>query len=146
MLDFEMNTKEILEKNDEYITIFAKYLEDNGLKNNTINKHCVNVSFYINEYLIYYQNKTMEEGTDFENLDGFFGDFFIRKCMWSTPKSIKENLAGLNKFYKCMFEKKYISSANYKNYKNIVKNYKEAWAMYCHEYNNLDEDIFFDLF
>ncbi|MED9970015.1 MAG: hypothetical protein UFA98_08410, partial [Ruminococcus sp.] len=38
-----------------------------------------------------------------DNLDPFFY-FYIHKCMWSTPASVRSMAAGLKKFYKCMAE------------------------------------------
>ena len=34
---------------------------------------------------------TMENGCKDEYLSDFFGYFFIRKCMWSTPDTIRVN-------------------------------------------------------
>ena len=31
-------------------------------------------------------------------LGDFLGDYFIRKCMWSTPSSVKTTAARLKKF------------------------------------------------
>ena len=45
---------------------------------------------------------TMEEGVTM--LGDFLGDFFIRKCMWSTPATVKTTATSLKKFYKCMAE------------------------------------------
>ena len=44
----------------------------------------------------------MEEGISM--LDEYLGNFFIRKCMWSTPANIKTNATSIKKFYKCMLE------------------------------------------
>ncbi len=141
------NEEEVLEENKEYFKAFYEYLKESGLKEKTIDKHVENVSFYINEFVLYHKCLRMEGGAYFDSLDDFFGDFFIRKCMWSTPYTIKENIAGLNKFYKCMFEKKYISEDSYREYKDVVKDCKEMWIELCDYYNNailnLDMDIFF---
>ncbi len=141
-IDVETEMDKMMEKNDKYFDEFIDYLLESGLKEKTIGKHLGNVSFYINDYLLC-REQEMEEGTNLENLDGFFGDFFIRKCMWSTPQTIRENVAGLNKFYKCMFEKGYISSEQYENYKATVKEYKDEWIDYCRAYNDPNVELFF---
>lgn len=143
MFDVEEQIDAIIEKNDEYLEAFIDYLVESGLKNKTINKHLGNVSFYLNDYLARYEQEEMEKGTYFEYLDEFFGDFFVRKCMWSTPKTIKENITSLNKFYKCMLEKENISLDSYNNYKTITKEYKETWVEYCRDYNDPSVDMFF---
>lgn len=40
----------------------------------------------------------MENGCKDEYLSDFFGYFFIRKCMWSTPDTVKSTIASLKKF------------------------------------------------
>ena len=42
----------------------------------------------------------MENGCKDEYLSDFFGYFFIRKCMWSTPDTVKSTIASLKKFYR----------------------------------------------
>ncbi len=143
MLDMERDVNEIVEKNNEYLEVFAQYLEENGLKDKTISRHLWNVSFYLNDFLAYYNNLTMEEGTQFENLDDFFGDFFVRKCMWSTPETVKQNIAGLNKFYKCMSINGYIPLEIYENYTTAIKESKEFWIDFCEDYNEPSMNMFF---
>ncbi len=143
MLDIEQSVNERIEKNDEYLREFVDYLEESGLKEKTIDKHVGNVAFYINEFLVYHYDETMQEGTSSETLDDFFGNFFTRKCLWSTPQTIRESIAGLNKFYKCMFDKKYISAEEYEEYKFTIKVSKDVWIETCSDYNSGDTDMFF---
>ncbi len=37
-----------------------------------------------------------------DRINDFLGEFFIRKCMWSTPGTIKRTAASIKKFYKFM--------------------------------------------
>ena len=65
------------------------------------------------------------EGIDY--VDDFLSDFFVNKCAWSSKNAIKENITGIKKFYKFMFEKGYITKENHKAFLAEVKNEKEAW-------------------
>jgi len=80
-------TNEIRAKNSEYLDLFEHALITNGLKDSTIKKHLSNIDLYINNFLLYEEPLTMDYGMG--RSDSFLGDFFIRKCVWSTPGSIK---------------------------------------------------------
>lgn len=58
-------------------------------------------------------------------LGDFLGDYFIRKCMWSTPSSVKTTAARLKKFYKSMAEYGKIEK---KGYDYICRDIKESMA------------------
>lgn len=71
------NTEKIEKQHEELLRIF---LEDiSHLSDKTIRKHLNNVAFFINDYLIYYNGADYEEVN--EEINSFFSDFFIRKCM-----------------------------------------------------------------
>ena len=96
-LDFSEQNEDT---NYEYLILFQEDLENAGLKDKTINNHLSNANLFINDFLIYHMDATMEEGVTM--LGDFLGDFFIRKCMWSTPATVKTTAASLKKFYKSM--------------------------------------------
>lgn len=54
----------------------------------------------------------MEYGT--QKINDFLGYFFIHKCAWSTPASIK-------KFYKCKSKHEKISKEDYKDFCKTIK-------------------------
>ena len=37
----------------------------------------------------------MAEGTEWMNISVYMGEFFIRKCVWSTPASIKSTATSI---------------------------------------------------
>ena len=82
------------ETNKKYLTIFENDLTQAGLKEKTIKNHLFNVDLYINEYLLRIEPLEIQHGCDYE-LDTFLGDFFIRKCTWSTPGTIKSTAASI---------------------------------------------------
>lgn len=91
--EYEKQCKEIRAENDNLLKIFEEDLKSKGLSEQTIGRHISNVDFYINEYLLREDARTMEEGV--AAIDTFLGYFFIRKCMWSTPGTIKSTAATL---------------------------------------------------
>jgi hypothetical protein len=46
-----------------------------------------------------YTDATQRPADGIGEIDEFLGDWFIRKAMWSTPRSIKSNATSLYKFY-----------------------------------------------
>ena len=99
---YEQKCAEIRKVNSELLEIFEKDLINAGLQAKTISRHLSNVDFYINDFLLYSDTLSMENGI-FE-IGMFLGDFFIRKCMWSTPGTIKSTAASIKKFYKSMMD------------------------------------------
>ena len=106
-----------------------------GLKEKTIKNHLFNVDFYINEYLLRVEPLEMKDGCGYE-IDIFLGDFFIRKCLWSTPATIKSTAASIKKFYKSMKEHGYISSDSYTELCDTIKESMDIWQDDCKSYNN----------
>ena len=98
--DYSKACDKIRAKNSEYLNLFEQVLVDDGLKDSTIKRHLSTIDFYINDFLLYEEPLTMDYGIG--KIDSFLGDFFIRKCMWSTPGNIKSTAASIKRFYKCM--------------------------------------------
>lgn len=139
MFDYEAYEKEceaIMAQNKELLEIFKKDLTEAGLSAKTINTHLSNVDFYINEYLLLEDANPMENGVSM--LDMFLGDYFIRKCMWSTPGNIKTTAASIKKFYKCMLNHNKISKEDYAFLCDEIKNGMEDWQAECALYNDPD--------
>lgn len=123
--------------NSKYLDIFEHTLLEAGLKDHTIKRHLSNIDFYINDFLLYAEPLTMEHGI--EKIDLFLGNFFIRKCMWSTPGTIKSTAASIKKFYKCMADHEIIKKTDYEFLCNEIKNKMEIWQDDCALYNDPNE-------
>lgn len=132
-LDFSEQNEDT---NHEYLLLFQEDLENAGLKQKTIYNHLSNANLFINDFLIYNMDATMEEGVTM--LGDFLGDFFIRKCMWSTPATVKTTAASLKKFYKSMAEHGKIEKKDYYYVCRDIKESMEYWQECCAEYNNPD--------
>lgn len=124
------------ETNDLLLELFEKDLVKSGLKEKTINRHLSNVDFFLNEFLVRAGALPMEEGISM--LDEYLGNFFIRKCMWSTPANIKTNATSIKKFYKCMLEHRKIEKEDYDFLCSCIKNSMESWQCDCAIYNDPD--------
>lgn len=95
----------------------------------------------INNYLNYYDITTMEEGT--HEVYMFLNDWFIRKCLWSSKSSIKENAASIKKFYQCMNEKKYITD---ENYNALCKTIKDNMDVFLESMKKFDNGTYYGMF
>ncbi|NMB95225.1 MAG: recombinase [Clostridiaceae bacterium] len=134
--EYEKKCNEIRMRNEAYLDEFWEDLSNAGLKEKTINRHCQNVDFYINVYLLREEPLEMISGTDSYKVDDFFGNFFIRKCMWSTPGTIKSTAASIKKFYHSMLQRGYIDESNYRELTGIIKSNMDYWLADCEAYND----------
>ena len=123
--DYEVEAAREKEKNEKILGIFEKWLIESGLKEKTINKHIDNVSFYINEYLLYDECIPANEGITSINV--FFDWFFPRKAMWSSKASTKETVASLKKFYKCMTAVGLVNEDDYAFMLSEIKSNMDDW-------------------
>lgn len=130
-LDFSEKNEDT---NHEYLLLFQEDLENAGLKQKTIYNHLSNADLFINDFLGYRMNVTMEEGVTM--LGDFLGDYFIRKCMWSSPSSVKTTAASLKKFYKSMAEHGKIEKKDYDYVCRDIKESMAYWQESCESYNN----------
>lgn len=147
MLDFDKYEQEctaIQTINNELLDVFENDLVLAGFSSKTIRSHLSNVDFYINEYLLREDSHPMEDGV--RMIDGFLGDFFVRKCMWSTPSTIKSTAASIKKFYKCMLDHGKIQKKEYDYLCSEIKDGMEQWQEDCALFNDPDEPNPFDWF
>lgn len=132
------------QENARYLAAFEGYLENAGLKESTIRRHLDNASFYLNTYLLREKPLPMEEGC--RKADDFFGYFFICKCMWSTPGTIRSTVASLKKFYKSMAERGMVAPESYEHFIETIREGLEYWVEDCRQFNDPSSDNPFALF
>ncbi len=132
--DFDKKCDEIRQRNEVFLEEFAEDLTNSGLKDKTVNRHWQNVDFYINTFLLREMPYEMNEGVF--NIDSFLGDFFIRKCMWSTPGTIKSTAASIKKFYKSMMERAHISELDYCILVETIRDDMDTWVQDCKKFND----------
>ena len=142
--DYEKACDSIRHENAALLGIFENYLVDKGLSQKTISRHVGNVDFYINDCLLYDDARTIEDGVSM--VDDFLGYFFIRKCMWSTPGTIKSTAANIKKFYKCMADNDKISKDGYDYLCRVIMDNMFEWQSCCAQYNDPDAPSPFSFF
>ena len=141
----EAKVKEIEESNKGHLSTFKTWLKAKGLAEKTINSHINNVDFYINYYLNYYDPQDVQAGC--YAINGFLGNFFIRKATWSSCQQIKSNAASIKKFYACMLENGIVEEEAYANLCEDIKDDMDEWleAMYRYDNDLNDIDMYDDL-
>ncbi|NLK75976.1 MAG: recombinase [Clostridiales bacterium] len=141
--EYEQKCDEIRMRNAAYLEEFKEDMYNVGLKEKTISRHYKNVDFYINEYLLREEPLEMINGTSPFKIDDFLGYFFIHKCMWSTPSTIKSTAASIKKFYKSMLQRGYIDELNYRELIETIRDNMDYWLEKCEVYNAPDDDMQF---
>ncbi|HZK33169.1 MAG TPA: hypothetical protein VFC60_01595 [Tissierellaceae bacterium] len=144
--DYEERCNEIRKENENYLEEFIEDLRKAGLKEKTIGRHFQNIHFYLNIYLLRQGLLDMSAGADSSYIEDFLGNFFIRKCMWSTPATIKSNGASMKKFYKSMFERGYIDKSDYNEVIGTISFNMEFWIEDCEAYNDPNSPNPFSMF
>ena len=135
--EYDKKVEKNEKRNEEFLTLFSDDLKNAGLAEKTIRNHVNNAGFYLNAYLPHWDEMTMEDGASGYYLEDFFGYFFIRKCMWSTPYTIKTTAASLKKFYKCMRKHGKITQEQYEDVADTIKYSMEEWQEECAEFNDI---------
>ena len=136
---YEAECKKRKEENHTFLAGFTRYLENKNLSKKTIDKHVQNIDFYINHFLLYEKPQEAAEGVS--QLDYFLGFWFIRKAMWSSPSSIKENIASLKHFYFYMNKIGQVSDEALSKMQEEIKECKSEWIETVKKYDDPDFDI-----
>ena len=142
--DYEKQVEENRKRNDELLNGFGKWLASTGISEKTIDRHVSNVDFYINEYLTNYDVVSAESGYD--EIGFFLGDWFIRKAMWSSETSIKQNIASLKKFYSYLQQIGMIKDSDYKLLLEIIREEKDDWLRRLKLYEEGDFEAFYEMY
>lgn len=137
---YEMIQKE----NEGLIEEFGNHLQEKGLSDKTIRTHINNVAFYLNRYLLdHYDDANAIKGIEYFYIDDFFGYFFIRKCMWSTPSTIRTTAASLKRFYRFMYETNRVTKNEYEEFTHDLQESLDDWCEDCRIFNDGKEYINF---
>jgi len=132
--EYQQACEKIIDENEKYLDMFESALIEKGLSKKTVNNHVGNVDFYINTFLLRDEPTPMKEGCFM--VDSFLGEFFIRKCMWSTPESIKSTAASLKKFYSCMADNEMVDKVDYDYFCETIKDNIKDWQETCRQFND----------
>ncbi|MFO7979746.1 MAG: recombinase [Candidatus Aminicenantes bacterium] len=135
---YEAECKKRKEENHSFLTGFTRYLKNKKFAKRTIDKHVQNIDFYINDFLLYDSPKKASEGVN--QLDYFLGFWFIRKAMWASPDTIKENIASLKHFYSYMNKIGQVKDKEVSNMEEEIKECKSQWIETVKKYDDPDFD------
>ena len=167
---YEQRSKAIQKQNETYLSMFEQSLK--GLSDKVKTRHLSNMDTFLNWFLVdYVEHDYSEDRTSIHDTetrpdfgpapmeDGmgeigeFLGYFLIKKCMDSTPASIKSSAASIKKFYKCMLDNGQYGSLTedefrdaYKDMVEHIKDRLEDWMADCAQYNDLDQPSPFQVF
>ena len=136
---YEIECKKIRKENRKLLNNFRKYLSSKKLAKKTVDKHVSNIDFYINEFLLNEEPSKAKEGVN--NLDYFLGYWFIRKAMWASVTSIKENITSLKHFFTYMHTIDEIDLEELNEMKEEIKESKDEWFETIRKYDDPDTDF-----
>ena len=103
----------------------------------TVKKHCDNIDFYINTYLLH--DKIEKPEDNLNSIDMYFDYFLPRKTQFGSIYDTKNQITSLKKFYKFLLELNRITKNDYNNMLEMIKDNKQDWfAVYDDE--NTEED------
>lgn len=139
MEEFDKKLRSIENENKIILERFEINLKDKKLSKSTVDKHVGNIDFFINDYLLRYEPIPAKEGSD--EVGFFLGDWFIRKAMWASVTSIKENITSMKKFYQFMYESGKIDKDDLFELLEEIKNCKDEWLENIKMYDNPNIDI-----
>ena len=131
---YERECKEIRRENAKLLDDFADWLAAKGLSEGTGGKHCDNMGFYLDHFLLYEDAVPAEKGAS--EVGMFLGHWFIRKALWSSPASIKSNAASLKKFYTFMREKGKVTQEDLDFLKMEIKEQMPEWLATVTRYDD----------
>ncbi len=136
---FEAECEKRREENHTFLMGFTRYLKNKKLSQKTIDKHVGNIDFYINDFLLYENPEEAADGVNRVNY--FLGYWFIKKAMWASTTSIKENITSLKHFYSYMNKIGQVSDEELSDLKNVIKENKDEWIDTIQRYDDLNVDL-----
>ena len=86
---YEGESEEIRQNYAKLISEFSTWIGTKGLSKKTIEDDCPNIDFYINEFLLYEDIVSPEDGA--LSVGMLLGYWFIQKAIWAAKTSIKSN-------------------------------------------------------
>ena len=134
----EKACEQIRQENAILLESFVAMLQGQRLAPRTIGKHRENVDFFINEFLVY--ESPQRPGQGIGEVSEYLGDWFIRKAMWSTPRSIKANATSLYKFYAFLAASDKVTAVELAELKQTIASDLPEWQTRCERYNDGDID------
>lgn len=136
---YEEDAEKTKAANAQLLSEFGAFLQASKLSEKTIKNHVSSIDFYINDYLLYEEVITPEDGIN--DVDNFLGYWFIKKAMWASKSSIKSYATSLTKFYTFLLKKGLIEQDDLDELKETIKEEMPEWLATLERYDDpsLDE-------
>ena len=132
--EYERACAKIKEENAKLLADFEQWLSGKGLTKKTVQRHGENVDFYINGFMLNEDAVPAKDGVAM--VSNFLGYWFIRKAMWASPASIKQNAASLKKFYSFMYEQGDVDADDLQYLKDTIKEEMPVWLATLDRYDD----------
>ena len=136
---YERECQRLRTENERLLEEFADWLSAKGLADKTVRRHCENMDFYLNHFLLY--EDAEEAASGISRVDMFLGYWFIKKAMWANQSAIRSNAASLKKFYTFMHGKGKISKDELDDLKREMKERMPEWLDTMARYDDPDVDF-----
>lgn len=136
--EWEESCKRVRKVNARLLSEFKEWLLNKRLSEKTIKEHLYNVDFYINEYLLYHEVIEAKDGA--VHIEGFLGDWFIKKAMWATESSIKKNAASLKKFYQFMYQNELVEEYDIQYVRDGIREDMPEWLAALRHFDDLAKE------
>lgn len=132
---WEAECEKVRMENEKTLEAFGEWLEAKGLKEKTVRDHILNVDLFINHYLLYYDVTKAADGAF--AVSGFFNEWFYRKAMWASERTVKQTAAGLKKFYQYLFETGAVKEADVLELKETCRDEMPQWIEAVRRFDDL---------
>lgn len=134
LTDYEQECQKCRDFNQGLLDRFEDWLMEKNLGDKTVQKHVQNVEFYLNEFLLYEDTIPAKDGVEY--IGPFLGDWFIRKALWSSVNTIKENASSLKKFYTFMYDIGEVDKDDLEIIKETIKEEMPDWLASMEKYES----------
>lgn len=141
MSDEDFSTDERLkERNTTLLAEFTNHLIlQRKLGKRKAHAHASHLEFYGNEYLWGYHSVDLLAGHSY--IGSFFGDWFIRKAMWSDEAVIRANVVSFGLFYEVMRELGHLDAGVCAKVQKVLMAGESEWIRIARRYEDPDVDF-----
>lgn len=144
--DFYYDSDALEEEGDYWLDRWLNFMETQHLAQSTMDNHYRNVQTFLH-YLAGYEGGRVRDTPYYAC--GYLGNYFIRKCSWSTPSSISTTATSLRRFCAFLVQEGCITKAASDEMSRDIRENIDSWKQECAEYNSgsmpfsMDEVLFF---
>ncbi|MGB7365716.1 DUF6933 domain-containing protein [Carnobacterium jeotgali] len=117
---WETHIEASIKNNEKLLAAFKEYtIAVKGLSEKTVKRHLENLYYYLDIYLIEYEQATPVNST--EAAGNFLSSFFVEKNLASSSASLKQCGSSLKKLYQFLYEAGEISKNNLAEVNESIK-------------------------